>query len=322
MKIREIEFNDPVFLAPMAGVADIAFRELAVNFGAAYTVTEMVSAKALTMGDKKSRELMKKGEGEGIFAIQLFGSDPVVMAEAAKIAMEYGPDIIDVNMGCPAPKVANNGAGSALMKDPVLAGKIVEKMATAVSVPITAKIRKGWDGEHVNAVEFSKVLEESGAAAITVHGRTRPEMYSGTVDLNTTATVKAAVNIPVIHSGDVKGAQSAAITFDKTNCDAVMIGRGALGNPWVFRQINAYLNDCRVIPPPSLEEKMAVMLNHVKKIIEYKGEYIAMREARHHAAYYTKGLKGGAKFRNEISGVETYRDLEKIVAKIYEENRE
>ena len=320
MKIKNIEFDDIAFLAPMAGVADKAFRELCVRFGAAYTVTEMVSSKGLTMGDKKSALLLTLGDEEKTAGAQIFGDNPEIMAEAAVKCLQYKPQIIDINMGCPAPKVAMNGGGASLMKNPQLAGEIVKAVSSAVDIPVTAKIRKGWDKNSINAVQMAEILEKNGAAAIAVHGRTRKEMYSGSVDYEIIKAVKAAVGIPVIGNGDVVDAQSAAVMLEKTNCDAVMIGRGALGNPWVFQQINAYLNDCTVVPLPKLTEKMTVMLQHIKKIIEYKGEYTAMREARHHAAYYTKGLRGGAKFRAEMGSLESLEQLEEITYRIIKEN--
>ena len=320
MKIKNIEFDDIAFLAPMAGVADKAFRELCVRFGAAYTVTEMVSSKGLTMGDKKSALLLTLGDKEKTAGAQIFGDNPEIMAEAAVKCLQYKPQIIDINMGCPAPKVAMNGGGASLMKNPQLAGEIVKAVSSAVDIPVTAKIRKGWDKNSINAVQMAEILEKNGAAAIAVHGRTRKEMYSGSVDYEIIKAVKAAVGIPVIGNGDVVDAQSAAVMLEKTNCDAVMIGRGALGNPWVFQQINAYLNDCTVVPLPTLTEKMTVMLQHIKKIIEYKGEYTAMREARHHAAYYTKGLRGGAKFRAEMGSLESLEQLEEITYRIIKEN--
>ncbi len=304
----------------MAGVADKAFRELCVRFGAAYTVTEMVSSKGLTMGDKKSALLLTLGDEEKTAGAQIFGDNPEIMAEAAVKCLQYKPQIIDINMGCPAPKVAMNGGGASLMKNPQLAGEIVKAVSSDVDIPVTAKIRKGWDKNSINAVQMAEILEKNGAAAIAVHGRTRKEMYSGSVDYEIIKAVKAAVGIPVIGNGDVVDAQSAAVMLEKTNCDAVMIGRGALGNPWVFQQINAYLNDCTVVPLPTLTEKMTVMLQHIKKIIEYKGEYTAMREARHHAAYYTKGLRGGAKFRAEMGSLESLEQLEEITYRIIKEN--
>lgn len=320
MKIKDVEFENNVFLAPMAGIADRAFRELCINYGAGYTVSEMVSSKGLTMGDKKSGELLTLGEIESPAGVQIFGDDPEIMAKAAKMCIKYHPNIIDINMGCPAPKIAMNGGGASLMKNPLLAGEIIKAVSKAVDIPVTVKIRKGWDDENITAVELAKIAEKNGAAAITVHGRTRMQMYSGKVDYDIIAKVKKAVDIPVIANGDIVDEQSAAIMFEKTNCDAIMIGRGALGNPWIFRRINAYLNECRVLPDVSINEKMVVMLKHIQKIIEYKGEYTAMREARHHAAYYTKGIRGGAALRKEISTFEHFEQLEELAYKIAKEN--
>lgn len=320
MKIKDVEFENNVFLAPMAGIADRAFRELCINYGAGYTVSEMVSSKGLTMGDKKSGELLTLGEIENPAGVQIFGDNPEIMAQAAKMCIKYHPNIIDINMGCPAPKIAMNGGGASLMKNPLLAGEIIKAVSKAVDIPVTVKIRKGWDDENITAVELAKIAEKNGAAAITVHGRTRMQMYSGKVDYNIIAKVKKAVDIPVIANGDIIDKQSAAIMFEKTNCDAIMIGRGALGNPWIFRRINAYLNECRVLPDVSINEKMVVMLKHIQKIIEYKGEYTAMREARHHAAYYTKGIRGGAALRKEISTFEHFEQLEELAYKIAKEN--
>ena len=320
MKIKDVEFENNVFLAPMAGIADRAFRELCINYGAGYTVSEMVSSKGLTMGDKKSGELLTLGEIENPAGVQIFGDNPEIMAQAAKMCIKYHPNIIDINMGCPAPKIAMNGGGASLMKNPLLAGEIIKAVSKAVDIPVTVKIRKGWDDENITAVELAKIAEKNGAAAITVHGRTRMQMYSGKVDYNIIAKVKKAVDIPVIANGDIVDEQSAAIMFEKTNCDAIMIGRGALGNPWIFRRINAYLNECRVLPDVSINEKMVVMLKHIQKIIEYKGEYTAMREARHHAAYYTKGIRGGAALRKEISTFEHFEQLEELAYKIAKDN--
>lgn len=320
MKIKDVKFENNVFLAPMAGIADRAFRELCINYGAGYTVSEMVSSKGLTMGDKKSGELLTLGEIENPAGVQIFGDNPEIMTQAAKMCIKYRPNIIDINMGCPAPKIAMNGGGASLMKNPLLAGEIIKAVSKAVDIPVTVKIRKGWDDENITAVELAKIAEKNGAAAITVHGRTRMQMYSGKVDYDIIAKVKKAVDIPVIANGDIVDEQSAAIMFEKTNCDAIMIGRGALGNPWIFRRINAYLNECRVLPDVSINEKMVVMLKHIQKIIEYKGEYTAMREARHHAAYYTKGIRGGAALRKEISTFEHFEQLEELAYKIAKEN--
>lgn len=321
MNIGDIKFENIAFLAPMAGIADRAFRELCCRYGAAYTVMEMVSAKGLTMGDKKSGELLTIGS-ERPCGAQLFGDDPDIMAQAAVKCLDYHPEIIDINMGCPAPKIAGNGSGASLMKNPELAYEIIKSVANAVRLPVTVKIRKGWDDSSVNAVEIAQLAEKAGAKAVAVHARTRQQMYSGSVDYEIIKQVKQAVGIPVIGNGDIVDEQSAAIMLEKTNCDALMIGRGALGNPWVFSKINAYLSECRVLPSPSVTQKMAVMLSHIQKIIEYKGEYTAMREARHHAGYYTKGMRGGAMLRREISSYERFEQLQELAYKIVKENEE
>ncbi len=318
MKIGDLEFKNIAFLAPMAGIADRAFRELCTQFGAAYTVTEMVSSKGLTMGDKKSGELLTIGS-ERPCGAQIFGDDPQIMAQAAAKCLEYAPDVIDINMGCPAPKVAMNGGGASLMKKPQLAYEITKAVVEAVNIPVTVKIRKGWDDDNINAVEMALLAQKAGANAVAVHGRTRQQMYSGKVDYQIISDVKNALDIPVIANGDITDEQTAAIMLEKTNADAIMIGRGALGNPWVFSRINAYLSECRVLPEPSTIEKMNVMLKHIQKTIEYKGEYTAMREARHHAAYYTKGMRGGAKLRAEISKYEHFEQLQELSYRIIKE---
>ena len=319
MKIGNLKFDHIAFLAPMAGIADRAFRELCVQHGAAYTVTEMVSSKGLTMGDKKSAQLLTIGS-ERPCGAQIFGDDPETMAQAAKKCLAFSPEIIDINMGCPAPKIASNGGGASLMKNPQLAYEITKAVAEAVPVPVTVKIRKGWDDDSINAVQMAALAEKVGAAAVTVHGRTKEQMYSGKVDYDIIAEVKKAVSIPVIGNGDITDEQSATMMMEKTNCDAIMIGRGALGNPWLFSRINAYFDECRVLPPPTITQKMVTMLGHVQKIIEYKGEYIGMREARHHAGYYTKGLRGGATLRREICQMEHFEQLQELAYKIAKEN--
>lgn len=320
MNIGNIEFKHIAFLAPMAGIADRAFRELCVKYGAAYVVSEMVSSKGLTMGDKKSAELLTLGD-EHPAAVQIFGDDPEIMANAAVKCLEYSPDVIDINMGCPAPKVAMNGGGASLMKNPQLAYEITRCVVSAVDIPVTVKIRKGWDDDNINAVEMAKLIQKAGASAIAIHGRTRNQMYSGSVDYDIIRKVKQAVDIPVIGNGDIVDEQSATIMLEKTGCDAIMIGRGALGNPWLFSQINAYLDECRVLPKPTVTQKMVTMLKHIEQLIEYKGEYTAMREARHHAAYYTKGIRGGAALRKEISGYEHFEQLQELAFKIAKENQ-
>lgn len=314
MKIGNIEINGYAVLAPMAGVADRAFREICVQHGASYVVSEMVSSKALQFKDKKTGLLMTLSDAERPAGIQLFGSEPAVMAEAAKKAMRYAPDIIDINMGCPAPKVSCSGSGSALMKTPQLCGEITAAVKAAVDVPVTVKIRKGWDKNSINAVEVARICEAAGADAITVHGRTREEMYAPPADWDIIRQVKQAVKIPVIGNGDIDSAQSAARILEETGCDLVMVGRGALGNPWVFSQINAYLSDsCRILPEPGLHERMLVMLRHMKLMCDYKGERCAMKEARKHVGWYMKGMKNAASFRRRAGSLESWEELEALV---------
>lgn len=317
MKIGNVEINGMAALAPMAGVTDRAFRELCTDFGASYVVGEMVSAKGISFNSERSKELMILSDKERPAAVQLFGSEPQTVAQAALTAMEYKPDIIDINMGCPAPKISGSGSGCALMKNPDLCGEIVEAVSKAVPVPVTVKIRKGWDDNSVNAVEVAKICEQAGAAAITVHGRTREQFYSGKADLNIIAAVKRAVDIPVIGNGDITNADDAAQMLEKTGCDMVMVGRGALGNPWIFMEINAWLNDLRPILPPSPAEKVTVILKHIKDMCEYKGEEIAMREARKHVGWYMKGFQNAAELRREAGYLKTYDELIELTKKAY-----
>ena len=309
MKIGTISIPRTAALAPMAGVADRAFRELCRDYGSAVSVGEMVSAKGLCYGDRKSGELLVLGEAERPGAVQLFGDDPDILAEAARRARAWRPDWIDLNMGCPAPKITGSGAGSALMKDPEKAGRIVRAVADAVPLPVTVKFRKGWDAAHVNAVEFARICEANGAAALTVHGRTREQMYQPGADWDIIRAVKAAVAIPVIGNGDVTDAESAAAMYAATGCDLVMVGRAALGRPWVFRQIERYLADGTLLPDPPLEERMAVLLRHAELAIRYKGEGTAMREIRRHAFAYMKGVRGGADFRRRAGLVSSLEEL-------------
>lgn len=316
MRIGDFEINGGAALAPMAGVADRAFREICIEFGAAYVVTEMVSSKGLTMHDKKSGLLMQLGESERPAAVQIFGCDPDTMAQAAKQAVETGCRAVDINMGCPAPKVAGNGGGSALMRDPELAARITEKCAETVSLPVTVKIRSGWDEDSINAVEMAKMLENAGAAAITVHGRTRKQMYAPPVNLDIIKQVKQAVNIPVVGNGDVTDAISAENMYKVTGCDLVMVGRGALGRPWVFSQINEYLSSGKILPDPPIEERMVVMLRHIGRLCEYKGSYIGMREARKHAGWYISGMRNASTFRREIGSLESMEQLEALAKRV------
>lgn len=316
MKIGNLEIKGYACLAPMAGVADRAFRELCMSYGAAYVISEMVSSKGLTMQDKKSKELLFLSDAERPAGAQIFGDDSEIMANAALKAMEFSPDFIDINMGCPAPKIAGNGGGSALLKNPELIGKIVKKVVEVSPVPVTAKIRIGWDKNSINAVEIAKIIEAAGADAITVHGRTKDQMYAPPVSLDEIANVKKAVSIPVIGNGDIVDGKSAKLMLDMTGCDFLMVGRGALGNPWIFQCINAYLNKEADFTEPTLEEKMDVMLRHIGTLCEYKGVRIGMREARKHAAWYIKGIRGAAAFRQEIGQLSTMDELKALAERV------
>ena len=321
MKIGNVEINGKAVLAPMAGVADRAFRELCVSYGAAYVVSEMISSKGVSMGDRKSKDLMFLSDEERPAAVQIFGSDPKIMAESIETVMQVKPQIIDINMGCPAPKIAGNGGGASLAKNPQLAEEIVREVVKASPVPVTVKIRAGWDENSINAVEMAQRAENAGAAAVTVHGRTRKQLYAPPVDRNIIAEVKKAVSIPVIGNGDIIDGLSAASMLEETNCDLIMVGRGALGCPWVFSQINAYLDHERIIPNPPVSERMRVMLKHIETICKYKGDFIGMREARKHAGWYTRGLHGAAKYRLELGTIEAMEQLQEIAYKICVENQ-
>ena len=310
LNIGGVPLKSHAVLAPMAGVSDRAYRELCVRFGAAYCVSEMVSSKALSFNSKKSEELMEISDLERPCGIQIFCDDPKCMADAAKHALENKPDIIDINMGCPAPKISSNGSGSALMKNPRLCGEIVKAVTAVTDIPVTVKIRKGWDDDSVNAVEVAKICESAGAAAITVHGRTRQQYYKPPVDYDIIRAVRESVSVPVIANGDIDSAERAKKVMDITGCDLVMIGRATLGNPWIFSQINAYLENPNVkIHTPDLEERLGVMIEHIGKMVEYKGEHMAMLQARKLVVGYFKGMKGAAALRNEAGKIKTLDDL-------------
>lgn len=310
LNIGGVPLKSHAVLAPMAGVSDRAYRELCVRFGAAYCVSEMVSSKALSFNSKKSEELMEISDLERPCGIQIFGDDPKCMADAAKHALENKPDIIDINMGCPAPKISSNGSGSALMKNPRLCGEIVKAVTAVTDIPVTVKIRKGWDDDSVNAVEVAKICESAGAAAITVHGRTRQQYYKPPVDYDIIKAVRESVSVPIIANGDIDSAEKAKEVMDITGCDLVMIGRATLGNPWIFSQINAYLENPNVkIHTPDLEERLGVMIEHIGKMVEYKGEHMAMLQARKLVVGYFKSMKGAAALRNEAGKIKTLDDL-------------
>ena len=302
MRIGTVEINSQLALAPMAGVTDAAFRELCASLGAGLTCTELVSSKALCYQDKKSRTLLAPFPGEHPMQAQIFGSDPVCMAEAAQIAIEAsGADILDINMGCPVGKIVNNGDGSALMKNLPLAEKVIRAVVGAVSIPVTVKMRTGWDDASFTAPELAKRAEAAGAAAVTVHGRTREQFYSGKADWQKIKAVVDAVSIPVIGNGDVVDGPSAAALMEQTGCGAVMVGRGAQGNPWIFPQIRHYLATGEVLPLPTAMERYEQMLSHFEALLAYKGEYIGVREMRSHASWYTHGLYGSAALRERIN---------------------
>ena len=294
----------------MAGISDRAYRELCVSCGAGYCVSEMVSSKALSFKDKKSEELMKTSDKERPCGIQIFGDEPSTMAQAALSAMKNNPDIIDINMGCPAPKISGSGSGCALMKNPKLCGEIVKAVAKVSPVPVTVKIRKGWDEDSINAIEVAGICEQAGASAVTIHGRTRRQYYKPPVDYDIIRQLKQSVGIPVIANGDIDSAEKAKRVLEITGADFVMVGRASLGNPWIFSQINSLLkNPEKPLYYPSLDEKLDVMCAHIEKMVEYKGEYIALRQARKLVMGYFKGIRGAAKLRNEAGRIETLEDL-------------
>lgn len=321
MEIGSLKINGHASLAPMAGVADRAFRELCVGYGASYVVSEMISSKGVSLGDRKSKQLMQLSETERPAGVQIFGNDPEIMAESVKTVLGVHPQFVDINMGCPAPKIAGNGGGASLMRNPELAEQIVAAVKKACGeIPVTVKIRAGWDFDTLNAVEMAKRAENAGAAAVTVHGRTRQQMYAPPVNHEIIAEVKKAVSIPVVGNGDITDGITAAKMLEDTNCDFLMVGRGALGRPWVFQQINAYLNEGRILPEPPVSERMRVMLNHIQMLCTYKGERVGIREARKHATWYTKGIRDAAQFRRELGMLESIAQLEEIAYKICAEN--
>ncbi len=312
MKIGNVEIKNNIVLAPMAGVTDLSFRLLCKEMGCGLLYTEMVSAKAILYNNKNTEALLSVMPEERPIAVQLFGSDPQIMADMAKCLEERPFDIIDVNMGCPVPKVVNNGEGSALMKNPVLAGKIIEAMASAIQKPVTVKIRAGFQNEHLNAPEFAKIIQESGGAAVAVHGRTREQYYSGHANWDIIRQVKEAVNIPVIGNGDIFTGEDAIQMMKQTGCDGVMVGRGARGNPWIFKQIGEYIENGRTDLLPNAFEIKEMILRHAKMLIEAKGEHTGIREMRKHFAWYTAGMKYASGLRNEVNKVESYKELEQL----------
>ena len=322
LQIGNVKLENDLILGPMAGVTDLPFRLLCKEQGAGLLCMEMVSAKGIMYNNKNTKFLLTIDERERPVSLQLFGSDADIISEQAKRIEELPFDILDINMGCPVPKIVNNGDGSALLKTPEKIGEIVHKVSSASPVPVTVKIRKGWDDKSVNAVEFAKRMEDAGAAAIAVHGRTRQEYYSPPADWDIIAQVKAAVSVPVIGNGDITDGKTAAEMYRQTGCDLVMIGRGSYGRPWIFREVRAYLECGEELPPVSLEERLSVMQEHVELICRYNGEYGGMRIARKHAAWYLKGLRGAAAFRKDSSSLETLEDFYRLQEKIRQAQQE
>lgn len=311
--IGNVKIDGNLFLGPMAGVTDLPFRLLCKEKGADLVYTEMVSAKGVQYNNKNTENLLLIHEEERPAALQLFGADPDILSETAKRLEHRNFDILDINMGCPVPKVVNNGEGSALMKDPELIGRIVHKVSKAIQKPVTVKIRKGFHEGSINAVEVAKIAEENGAAAVAVHARTREQFYSGKADWEIIRAVKEAVSIPVIGSGDVFTPQDAKRMLEQTGCDAIMLARGTRGNPWIFEQIKAYLEKDILLPKPSFAEVRELILRHAKLSLEYKGEYIGFLEMRKHVAWYTQGYPGSAKLRNHVNEIENMDDLNRLL---------
>lgn len=313
MKIGSITLSNNLLLAPMAGVTDKAFRTIAKPFGPALMYTEMVSGKGLHYRNVRTSSLLEASQEEKPVAAQIFGHDPEIMGEVAGDALSYGAVMVDINMGCPAPKIVNNGDGSALMKDPVLAGKVVAAVRRAVSVPVTVKFRLGWDEAHRNAVEFAKIIEANGADAITVHGRTREAFYSGKADWSAIREVKNAVKIPVIGNGDIQDGPSARAMLEETGCDGLMVGRAAQGNPWIFRQILHYLERGEILPPPTLEERVEKAKEHLTLLVRFKGEKRGILEGRKHISWYLRGITGGAPLREAVNRATTLVEMESLL---------
>jgi len=316
MKIGNVELKGKVILAPMAGITDLPFRKICSAFGAALVTSEMVSTKAIYFGNQKTNELLATDKEEKPCAVQIFGSDPKIMGEISARLSESDFDIIDINMGCPAPKIVKNGDGSALMRDPELVGRIVKSVSSSGYKPVTVKIRLGYDAENKNYLEIAKTAQENGAAAVTVHGRTRPQMYSGLADWEAIAQVKAALDIPVIGNGDINGPENAAKRLVESGVDAVMVGREACGNPWIFKRCHHYLSTGELLPEPDAAERINLALKHAGDLAELKGGFVALLEMRKHLAWYIKGIKGATEARVKINKSDSFEDIKKILTEL------
>ena len=309
MNIGNVSLDNRVFLSPMAGVTDLPFRTICKEKGCGMLYTEMINAKALCYDDENTKKMLNLEDDGHPVAVQIFGSDPEYMGKAASIMNQYTNDILDINMGCPAPKVIKNGDGSALMRNPKLAAEVLTAVVKNSKKPVTLKIRKGWDDNSVNALEIAKIAEECGISALAIHGRTREQFYSGKADWDIIAEIKQSINIPVIGNGDVFDVQDAVNMLEKTKCDAIMIGRGSQGNPWIFNRINHYMKTGEVLPEPTLEEKISTAIKHMNLAVAEHGEYVAVREMRKHIGWYLKGLKNSAKYRDQINKITDYKEV-------------
>ena len=309
MKFRDFEVENEVFLAPMAGVTDLPFRLICKELGCGLLYTEMINAKALCYDDKNTKKMLNILDEEHPVAVQIFGSEPEFMGKAAQILNDYPNEILDINMGCPAPKVVKNGDGSALMRNPKLAGQVLDQVVKNSKKPVTLKVRKGWDDNSINALEIAKIAEDRGICAITIHGRTREQYYSGQADWDIIGEVKSQISIPVIGNGDVTSVEDAIRIKDHTGCDAIMIGRGAQGNPWIFKRIDHYMKTGQLLDPPSKDEKIDIAIKHMGLAIKEHGEYVAVREMRKHIGWYLKGMKHSARFRDQINHMVTAKEV-------------